>query len=123
MNTTLWILQGLLGALFATAGTRKVTHPLPTLGKVIGGWVYDVPLPLIRTVGTLEILGAVGLVVPRALDIAPWLTWLAAAGLAVIMIGGGVVHVRRSEPGEAAFNVVLVALLAVVIWGRLGPYA
>lgn len=123
MNIALWILQGTLAALFAGAGLLKLTRPLDDLEKKVGGWVHDVPLPLIRTVGTLEIAAAFGLVLPAALDIAPFLTWLAAAGLVLTMIGGSVVHARRSESQEVAVNVVFVLLAAVVVWGRVGPYA
>lgn len=123
MDIALWILQGLLAALFAGAGLLKLTRPLDDLEAKVGGWVHDVPLPLIRTVGALEVAAALGLILPAALDIAPFLTWLAATGLILTMIGGGVVHARRDEPREVAVNVALVLLAAVVVWGRIGPYS
>jgi len=123
MNLTLWILQSALAALFAVAGLLKLSRPLPVLNDVVGGWVHDVPLQLIRTIGGLEVAGALALVLPAALGIAPWLTWLAAVGLIATMVGGGAVHARRGETREVAFNVVLALLLAAVVWGRLGPHA
>jgi uncharacterized membrane protein YphA (DoxX/SURF4 family) len=123
MDITLWILQGLLAAVFAGAGLLKLTRPLESLAATLGGWVHDVPLPVIRTVGALEIAAGFGLILPGALDIAPFLTWLAAAGLIATMIGALVVHARRHEPREVAVNVVLVVLASVIVWGRIGPYA
>jgi uncharacterized membrane protein YphA (DoxX/SURF4 family) len=124
MNTTLWILQGVLAAFFAGAGTLKlVTRTIAGLEAKLGGWVHDVPLPLIRTVGALEIAAALGLTLSPAIDVAPYLVWLAAAGLIVMMIGAGVIHARRRETKEVVVNVVLVLLAGIVTAGRSGPYS
>lgn len=123
MNTVLWALQILLALVFLGAGLLKATLPLAALEARVGGWVHDVPLPLIRTIGPLEVAGALGLVLPAALDVAPWLTWAAAAGLVPLMLGAAVVHGRRGEHGEVAFNLVLAALLVLVVVLRSGPYA
>jgi uncharacterized membrane protein YphA (DoxX/SURF4 family) len=72
-------------------------------------------------VGFLELLAALGLILPGLLHIAPVLTPLAAAGLVVIMVGALVTHARRNERSAMAVNVVLLVLSAVVVWGRFGP--
>ena len=74
-------------------------------------------------IGLAEILGAIGLVLPAAVHIAPILVSLAAVGLALVMVGAAVVHARRNEPMNIAVNVVLIALAVFVAWGRFGPYS
>jgi uncharacterized membrane protein YfcA len=68
------------------------------------------------------LLTAIGLVLPAALNIAPVLVPLAAAGLAVVVIGAMITHARRRETPMIAVNLVLLVLAAVVVWGRFGPY-
>lgn len=123
MNATLWALQAMLAAVFLGAGLLKATQNELRLVQVVGEWVHDVPLPVIRLTGTAEIAGAFGLVLPAAIKVAPSLTWVAATGLVVTMLGAIAVHGRRGEHHEVAKNLVLAALLVVVVWGRLGPYA
>ncbi|WP_433725513.1 DoxX family protein [Nocardia sp. CA-129566] len=123
MNAVLWILQALLAAIFAAAGLFKLTRPIDVLADKLGDWVHDFPPPAIRLIGAVEVAGAVGLIAPGALDIVPALTAVAAAGLILAMIGAIVVHLRRREFPATGVNVVLLVLAAVVVWGRIGPYA
>ena len=118
MNIALWIAQILLALVFAGAGLMKATQPLPTLEAKVGGWAHDVPLALIRVIGLAEILGAAGLIAPRAFDVATWLTPAAAAGLAVTMAGAAVVHGRRGETKEVVVNLALLAMAVFVVVGR-----
>ena len=87
------------------------------------GWAQDFSPTIIRLIGLAEILGAIGLVLPAAVHIAPILVPLAAVGLALVMVGAAVVHARRNEPMNIAVNVVLIALAVFVAWGRFGPYS
>ncbi|QIK74714.1 DoxX family protein [Nocardioides piscis] len=118
MNTVLWILQIVLALIFLGAGLLKTTRSLAALETRVGGWVHDVPLPVIRLTGVAEVLGAAGLILPRGLDVAPALTYLAAGGLAIAMVGGMVVHAKRGEHKEVAVNVVLLLLTLFVAVGR-----
>jgi hypothetical protein len=77
----------------------------------------------VRFIGIVELLAAIGLVVPAATGIVPVLTPLAATGLALLMVLAMNTHRRRHEPGAIAFNAVLVVLAVVIAWGRFGPYA
>ena len=86
-------------------------------------WVEDFGQGTIRFIGVMELLGAFGLIVPAALDIAPVLTPLAASGLAIVMVLAAGVHFRRSEPSNIAVNAVLFVLAVVVAWGRFGRYS
>ncbi|MEU1389147.1 MULTISPECIES: DoxX family protein [unclassified Nonomuraea] len=71
-----------------------------------------------------DVLGrkALGLILPAVTGVAPALTPLAAAGLAVVMVLAALAHVRREEPGAIAVNAILFLLAAFVAWGRFGPH-
>ena len=71
-----------------------------------------------RLIGILEILGAIGLILPAVTGIWPWLTPLAAAGLVLTMVGAMIVHGRRGEFSSIWMNIVLLALAAFVLFGR-----
>jgi uncharacterized membrane protein YphA (DoxX/SURF4 family) len=117
MNVVLWVLQGLLAAVFLGAGGMKVSQPVEKLAKNMS-WVERFSEPVVRFVGAVEILGAIGLILPWALDIAPILTPLAAAGLAVTMVLAAIHHVRNGEAKALPVNIVLFALAVIVAVGR-----
>src|SRR5687768_14640236 len=85
MTYVLWIVQGLLALLFLFAGGMKLVLPLEALQGpvVLPGW-------FVRFIGVAEVLGALGVILPGLLHIRPGLTPLAAAGLALLMIGATV---------------------------------
>ena len=117
MNTVLWILQGLLAFVFVASGGMKVVRTKAQLKAMPQmGWADDFSEPQIKAIGLVEVIGAVGLVLPWALGILPILTPIAAAGLAVIMGGAAATHLRRKEP--AVPPMVLAVLAAGVAIGR-----
>jgi len=122
MNIFLWVLQVLLAVAFALSGFFKVSQSKDQLAPRMP-YVEDFPAWVIKLIGTLEILAAIGLVLPAATGIAPILTPLAATGLALLMIGAMITHGRRGEWQSVVFNVVLLILAAIVAWGRFGPYS
>jgi uncharacterized membrane protein YphA (DoxX/SURF4 family) len=122
MNTALWIIQIVLAVLFAAAGIAKLTQPREKLMARME-WAEDFTDGQVKAIGAVELLGAVGLVLPAATGILPWLTPLAAAGLAVTMVLAALVHVRRKEVSFVPVNLVLAALAAFVAWQRFGPQA
>lgn len=122
MNVVLWILQGVLGAAFLFAGATKVLRPKDELAKQMA-WVVNSSANAVKLLGAAEVLGGLGLVLPAWTGIAPLLTPLAAVGLMIVMVGAAVTHLRRNEYPMVIFTVVLFVLLAVVAWGRFGPYA
>lgn len=122
MNIVIWILQSILALAFLAAGTMKLTQPKDKLESTMG-WVADFSAPTVRLIGAVEILAALGLVLPAATGIAPVLTPLAATGLVIVMVGAAITHARRKEPQMIAVNLVLLLLAAVVAWARFGPYA
>ena len=122
MNLALWIVAGLLAAIFVLAGTNKLFIPQKKLAKAPGGgWVNDFSPGFLKTLGAVEILGAIGLILPAALDITPILVPLAAVGLATIMVAAAIVTTRRQEPKHALLNVTYLALAAFVAIARFGP--
>jgi len=113
MNRALWIVQGLLAAIFLFGGVMKLVLPLDKLAGPVEfpGW-------FLRFIGVAETLGGLGLILPGLLRIKPGLTPLAAAGLVIIMIGAVVVTLTTMSIGPALIPLV-VGLLAVFIdYGR-----
>ena len=96
MEIAYWIVGGLLAVFYGYAGGKKVWQSQEQLLPMMG-WVDRVPMPLVRTIGVLEVLGAAGLILPPATGIAPWLAVAAAAGLVLIQVGGIAVHLSRGE--------------------------
>ena len=123
MNITLWIIAGLLAAAFAAAGLMKLAQPKAKLAESGMAWTEEFSEGQVKGIGAVEVLGAIGLILPAALGIAEILTPLAAAGLALTMVGATVVHARRGEKSNIPVTVVLGALAAFVAVMRFGPYA
>lgn len=113
MTYVLWIVQGLLAALFLFAGGMKLILPLE---KLTG----PVPLPglFVRFIGVAETLGALGLILPGLLRIRPGLTPLAAAGLVIIMIGATAVSLMAGDVVATLVSLVVGLLAAFVAYGR-----
>jgi uncharacterized membrane protein YphA (DoxX/SURF4 family) len=120
MNVVLWITAGLLAATFLASGALKLMRPKEKL-PADWGWAKAFSSGSIKAIGVLEVLAAVGLILPAALDIAPVLVPLAAVGLVSLMVGAIIVHVRHGETQAIAVTLVLLALAAFVVWGRFGP--
>lgn len=115
MVVAYWVLAGLLALFFLYAGGTKVVRSADQLRPMMG-WIDTVPLALVRTIGVLEVLGALGLVLPPLTGVAPWLAIAAAIGLLVVQIGGIIVHLRRGEAKLIGLNIALVVALVVVSW-------
>ncbi len=122
MNIALWIVAGVLALAFLAAGLMKVSQPKEKLAASMG-WVDDFSPGTVKFIGTMEILGAIGLILPAAIGIAPVLTPLAATGLAITMILAAIVHGRRGEPQMIIVNAVLLVLALFVAIMRFGPQA
>lgn len=123
MNMALWIIAGILAVVFAGCGLMKLVLPKDRLVASGQGWAESYSPTGIRFIGTAEVLGAIGLILPAVTHIAPVLVPMAAVGLAAVMTGAAATHAGRKELPYVAINVVLLALALVVAWGRLGPYA
>ena len=118
MNTAVWIVQILLALAFGAAGFMKITQPKDKLVTNMK-WVEDFSPSTIKGIGTLELLGAVGLILPALTGILPVLTPLAGVGLVLTMIGAILTHIRRGEvSARLTVNIVLLLLAAFVAYGR-----
>lgn len=118
MTIALWVVQALLALAFLAAGIQKAFRPIASLAKAIP-WTQVVPAPLVRFIGAVEILGALGLILPGVTHIDPGLTVAAAIGLAVTMLLAAGFHFRRGEYQSIAPSVVLFALALVIVIGRI----
>jgi uncharacterized membrane protein YphA (DoxX/SURF4 family) len=118
MNVALWIVQVLLAVAFTASGAMKILRPKPKLVEMGMGWAQSYPDAGVKAIGVAEVLGAIGLILPWATDIAPVLTPLAAVGLAIIMVGAAITHARLKEYQLLPVNVVLFALSVFVAVGR-----
>jgi len=122
MVIVLWIVQGLLALAFLLAGFLKSSRPLADLKKNMA-WVGSVPGGLVRFIGIVEILGALGLILPKLTKIVPQLTIAAAIGLVLVMLSAAIFHATRKEYSSIGANVVLLLLAAFIAVGYLATWA
>jgi hypothetical protein len=115
----IWAAQVVLAVLFGIAGVLKTTMAPTALHQMGIAWATDVPFALLRFIGTAELLGAIGVVLPALTRILPSLTPLAAAGFAVIQVLAIGYHATRGETAATLpLNILLLVLSLFVIWGR-----
>ncbi|WP_026198001.1 DoxX family protein [Sciscionella marina] len=105
MNIAYWIVAGLLALFYLYAGGAKLLRSREQLQPMMA-WVDRTPMPVVRFLGTLEVLGAIGLILPPLTGIAAWLSLAAAGGLGVLQIGAITVHLRRADR-QIALNIAL----------------
>jgi hypothetical protein len=115
MDVAYWIVAGLLAVFYLYAGGKKVLQSQEQLRPMMG-WVDQIPMRLVRLIGTLEVLGAAGLILPPLTGIASWLAIAAAIGLVLIQVGGIAVHVSRGEVRVIGLNIALLVAAAVTAW-------
>lgn len=123
MNLALWIITGLLAAAYLLGGAFKVITPKEKIAASgpSARWAEDFSAGAVKTIGALEVLAAVGLVLPAVLGTAPVLVPLAALGLVLMMTGAAVTRIRRHETKFMVVDMVYLVLAAFVVWGRFGP--
>jgi uncharacterized membrane protein YphA (DoxX/SURF4 family) len=121
MNVALWIVQGLLAFAFIASGALKVFayEKYKAMSEKKNGPTGP-SRGLITFIGMAEIAGSLGIVLPMATNIAPWLSPWAAIGLALIMLLAIGFHARRHE--SVAVPVVLFLLAGFVVFGRFSHW-
>jgi uncharacterized membrane protein YphA (DoxX/SURF4 family) len=117
MDIALWVIQILIALAFLAAGIMKASQPIEKL-KTNMGWVENSTPIFVRLVGILEILGGIGLILPAATRILPWLTPVAAIGLVLTMIGAIIVHLQRKEYSHLGAPIILLLLALFIAYGR-----
>ncbi len=110
-----WIVAGLLGLFYLYAGGKKVAQSQEQLAPMMG-WVDAIPMPLVRLIGAIEILGVIGLVLPPLTRIAPVVALAAAVGFVILQVLAAALHVSRGEIKETGLNAALIALAATAAW-------
>jgi hypothetical protein len=116
LDIVLWSVQGFLALFFLAAGAPKIS------GRGIQKWTgfSDLPRSQVVFIGLAEVLGAAGLVLPMATGVLPWLTPLAAVGLAIIVLMATGFHLRADERLNAVETGLWAAIAAAVAIGRWG---
>lgn len=127
MNTALWIIASALALAYAAAGTSLLALPREKYRALSSTqhWVDDFDDHHLKIIGTIKLIGALGLVLPAIGGIAPTLVPIAACGMALFMAGAGTTRFRRNEWGAMAGDLLFIALFAFLAWGRfdLAPLA
>jgi putative oxidoreductase len=118
LHYALWALQLLLAFMFGFAGFLKSTAPISQLVQNGITWAPDLPEALVRFIGISELAGALGLILPAATRILPWLTPLAALGLTVVMLLATAFHLARGEMMNVPVTLLLGLIAATIAWGR-----
>ena len=119
MNIALWVIQGLLAALYLGAGVMKLVRPREQM--IASGnfdWAKDVTDTGLKGIGAVEVLGALGLVLPWLTGIAPILTPIAAVGLVIVQVFAARAHIKIGDTKSLPVNVILLLLAAFVAIGR-----
>jgi hypothetical protein len=114
LNVALWSVQGFLALFFLAAGAPKL------IGRGIDRWTgfSDLPRPQVVFIGLTEVLGAAGLVLPMMTGVLPWLTPLAALGLAIIVLMASGFHQRADERLAALETGLWASIAGVIAIGR-----
>lgn len=115
MIIALWIVTALFAAAFAMAGTMKTITPYAQVRTKMA-WVEEVTPAQLKGIGALEVIGAIGLILPAATGIAPWLTPVAAFALALTMAVAVALHLRRRESFAPSLVLGLAALAIGFSW-------
>ena len=111
LSVALWISQIIMAALFFFAGVMKFVMPVEQMTKG-----SSLPGSFFHFIGVMEVLGAIGLIVPALSRISPFLTPLAASGLAIIMVGATVMSLPMGL--AALFPFVITLIVAFIAYGR-----
>ncbi|MEW2124944.1 DoxX family protein [Streptomyces sp. NPDC127037] len=114
MNIAYWIVAGLLALFYLYAGTLKVIRSRDQLRPMMA-WVDRTPLPVLRALGAVEILGAIGLVLPPLTGIMPSLAMDAALGFVLLQTGAVAVHLTGGDR-RIALNIALATAAAATTW-------
>jgi hypothetical protein len=126
MDVALWIVAGVLAVVFLASSISKLFVPKDKLAGTMGGlskWVEDFSPAALKAIGAVEFLGAVGLILPAVLNIAPVLVPVAACGAVLLFAGAAITRWRRGERATITGDLLYLALAAFVASGRFGPWS
>ena len=115
MQVAYWIVAGLLAVFYAYAGGKKLLQSKEALEPMMG-WVDTIPMGVVRLIGVVELLGAVGLVLPPLTGVAPWLALVSALGFLVLQVLATGLHLSRGEARVIGLNLALIVLAGAAAW-------
>lgn len=116
MAIALWIVQGLLGLLFVITGSFKFFQSREKVIASGGAWAQDFAPGTVKTIAGAELISGILVIVPRLLGHGHYLSFAAAACIAVIMTGAIYTHIRRKEFQHAAINAVFLLMALFVAY-------
>ncbi|MCR6110061.1 DoxX family protein [Bacillus sp. A301a_S52] len=82
-------------------------------------WVNDIPSELVFVIGIIEIIGAIGLILPQAIKVYPQLLILAVLGLSVVALSSRIFHIIRGEFVDIIVNIIFLTLCLIVTISQL----
>jgi len=115
MNTALWVMQGSLAAIFLSTGLLKLLQPADKVRQLVPA---AFPMPFVRLLAGLEIVGSIGIIFPWLTGILPILTPLTALCMSIVLVGAMIVHSRQQEWSKLPFVGVLLVVALVVVYSR-----
>lgn len=121
LNTGLWAAQFIL-AIFLLMGAIMKFMPIETIAEMMP-WTGEIPPSFVRILGLIDLVGALGLVLPGIFRFKYNLTWWAAAGVIGLMICATVFHILRGEASVIGFNVFMMIIAGLIVWGRRKSYS
>lgn len=117
MHILLWIAQILLGLTLIWAAYAKLAQPIDQL-EAMWPWTGSVSPAFVRLTGVIDLLGALGVLLPTLFRFKPILTPIAATGIVLLMISASVFHICRGEASQIGFNIIFGVIAAFVAYGR-----
>jgi hypothetical protein len=117
IHITLWVAQVTLAVLFMAGAIMKF-QPIETISAMMP-WTGQVPVWIVRLLGLIDLLAAVGLILPSMLRIKPQLTPWAALSIITLMFSAIVFHVSRGEASVTGVNIISAIIALFIVWGRL----
>lgn len=117
-NVLLWIAQVLISTSLIWAAYVKLFQSIEQL-EIMWPWTGDVSPIFVRLTGAIDLLGALGVILPSLLRSKPILAPTAAMGIVLLMIAASIFHISRGEASQIGFNIVFAAIAGFIAYGRL----
>ena len=117
LHIAIWIAQGLTSILLFVGAFMKLTMPISELSINLK-WTAESPKFMVRALGIIDLIGAVGIILPSLLKVKPKLAPIAALGTILLMVSAIVFHIIRNEASVIGFNFVMIVFATFVYWGR-----
>lgn len=111
---TAWVLQFLLASSLTYGGMMKLITPIDQLAQM-WPWVAQVPIFMVWGTAILDLLGAVGIILPNLLNIKLYISRWAAFGILGLMLSAIVFHLLRGEAEVLGFNIFMMVLTLILL--------